>query len=221
MIDQLLRAADPAGDLMPDCDSAEARTILRDIVSEPRGAAHRHRPQRRMGRLVLGGVLAGAAAATVISLTVPDGGPAYSPAAYTVARRPDGSVRVVVHWSELRNPAKLQAALDRAGARTRVLTGTAIVNQPLPKTPPCAQYRSSSYSGRAVQWDFPNPAAEVNGVVIRPHNFPKDGTFVIEIAYLPGTHDMTGTLSFMARGHVPTCIQPLGYWGPTNAGPTG
>lgn len=221
MINEMLRVADPAGDLVPDGESTAAQAMLREITSEPRAAARRSGSRTRLGRLMIGAALAVAAAVATIVLTVSSGsGPKYSSAAYTVEHRSDGSVRVVVHWSELHNIARLQAALNRAQARTVILTGDAVVNQPLPPTPPCARYRSSSYSSHAVRWDFPNPAAEVNGIVIRPHNFPKNGTFVIEIAYLPGTHDSTGMLSFMARGRVPTCIQPQGYTGPAT-GPTG
>jgi hypothetical protein len=202
MIDYLLRSADPARDLHADPDGPAARDMVRAITALPRKSSdtRRHSPVR-FRRIALGGALAGAAAVTATVLTVPG----HTPAAYGVTRRSDGSVSVVLHWNELRNPTKLQEALDRAGARTRILTAQTSGNGP-DNIPACARPISGSpYSARAVQWDFPDSAREVNGIVIRPDHFPADGTFVIEVGYVRGTHKVAQIVSFMARGRVPTC----------------
>lgn len=203
MIDYLLRAADPARDLQPDCDDPAARNMVREITALPRESSATRRHSRvRFRRIALGGALAGAAAVTATVLTVPG----HTPAAYGVTRRSDGSVSVVLHWSELRDPAKLQEALDRAGAHTRVLTATQTAGYGPDNIPACARPISGSpYSAQAVQWDFPDSAREVNGIVIRPDHFPTDGTFVIEVGYVRGTHKVAQIVSFMARGRVPTC----------------
>jgi len=72
----------------------------------------------------------------------------------------------------------------------------------------------------AVQWDFPDRASEVNGIVVRPKYFPAGGTFVIEAFTLPGRHDYSPTLSFMVVGKVPTCVVPMVGSGPGVGVPT-
>jgi hypothetical protein len=198
-----LRAADPAAHLDPAPDAQ----LLADIL-----AVERPRSGRSLRRVAVGGLLAAAAAVAVLVLPMPwdHHGSRLGTAAYAVDRRSDGSVQILLRWDELNDPSGLQHALDAAGARTVVLFGDVIPGTDPGNPPPaCAKpWYGRSYSARAVQWDFPDPAAEVNGVIIRPQYFPKDGTFVVEAYRHPGASTYGAELSFMARGAVPTCVYP-------------
>lgn len=200
-----LRTADPAADLhvAPDAD------LLAAILAVRRQTTTRH----SLRRIAIGGALAGAAAVAALVLPMPWSHKGLGgDRAYAVVRTADGSVRVVLRWSKLNDPSGLQAALDKAGARTKVLFGKEIVGpypDPMPQPPPCAvPWYGHAYSARAVQWDFPNPQSEVNGVIIRPQYFPKNGTFVIEAYRTPGSTVYSPELSFMARGATPSCVYP-------------
>ena len=205
---------------------AERRQLLETITASPAGSAAPARPRPRM-RLRLGlvavTVIAVAAALAVIAHPWSGSTPRYTDAAFTVTPNADGSVRIVIHWSELADPAALQARLKEVHAPVLILTGTATVRRstdgPLSLTPPCAlPFSGVGYSSKAVQWDFPDRASEVNGIVVRPKYFPKDGTFVIEAFTSPGEHRYAPVLSFMAVGKVPTCVAPVGEssFSPTN-----
>jgi hypothetical protein len=210
MIDDLIRAADPAADAQPDARSPHAAAMLAAILDQPRSARVARRSGRRpVRRVVIGGVLAGAAATVLLAAPMPwdHGGGSLTQSASAVTRLKDGSIRVVLRWSELADPARLQAELDRAGARTLVLTTDAEVASPA-DIPACAlPYYGRPYSARAVEWDTP-AANHVDGVIIHPAAFPADATFVIEVQYRPGTTASLGELSFMARGRTPTCAVP-------------
>lgn len=205
-----LRTMDPAADVDPDPHAPEAQEMLRRILAQPAAGARRGSSLRRVA---VGGVLVGAAATAALVLPIPwDGhGPGLGGRAWAVVRHGDGSVGITVRWSELSDPAALQNALDRAGARTRILVGTetgAVPDEPS-QVPACAKpYSGRPYNARAVQWDFPKAASEVNGIVIRPHYFPHGGTFVIEAYSPPGQTSYAPVLSFMAVGAVPSCAYP-------------
>ncbi len=209
MTDLLLRAADPAADVAADPHAPQAQALLMRIVAEPRTVTRRRR--RRAVRLGFAAAVAGAAAAIALVLPLTGGhGGGLTTAAYAVTRHDDGSFRVVVHWAQLRDPAALQAALDRAGAPVRVLTGEELPAGSRGPVPACAEPTSGlPYSARAVQWDFPDQASEVNGFVVRPAAFPRRGTLVIEVFFAPGSSVPTGSLSYMVIGRVPTCAQPV------------
>jgi hypothetical protein len=104
-----LRAADPAASLGSDPRDPAGRALLDRVVSTPVPAPARHR------RLVIG--IAGATVAAAVAAFFI----ATPASAYTVDKRPDGSVAVTFRPSQLRDPARLNAALARAGARTVVI----------------------------------------------------------------------------------------------------
>ncbi|MFE9694722.1 hypothetical protein [Micromonospora sp. NPDC005806] len=112
-----LRAADPAV-TRPDPYGPEARTMLARILAAQ--DAHPQVRSRHVGRRRLAIGLAGAAAAAAATaLVVAEPWSTGEPAsAYTVDRHADGSVAVTIRPTQLRNPAELNAALARAGART-------------------------------------------------------------------------------------------------------
>jgi len=210
-LDQLAAAqpSHPAADLY---SRAEQRELLATITSTPR--TRDRRPIRMRPRIALAAVTVAAAAVAGTLIVQPwhKSGPALGNAAYSVTLRSDGSVNIVIRWSQLRDPAKLQADLDAAGAPVRILTGTAILGQidDSPPIPRCAEpYSGVGYSAKAVQWDFPDQASEVNGIVVSPQYFPEHGTFVIEAYINPGEQTYKPSLSFMAVGPVPTCVVPM------------
>lgn len=209
MTTDLLRTADPAAALDPRPD----REMLHAILAAPPDASARPTRHRSARRVAVGALLAAAAALTALVVPMPwdHHGLRLGTRAYAVARRSDGSVEIVLRWSELDDPSGLQAALDAAGARTLVLFGDLIAGpypDPQPQPPSCAvPWYGRNYSPNAVQWDFPDAASEVNGIIIRPQYFPAGGTFVIEAYRVPGSN-YEPQLSFMARGAVPSCVYP-------------
>ena len=70
-----------------------------------------------------------------------------------------------------------------------------------------ARRTGKAYSAAAVSWDSGADAPDSSSVV-HPNAFPTHGTLVIEVFFAPDRHQMTGSLSFMAIGHVPTCALP-------------
>lgn len=207
MTSSLLRAADPAAGLHTDPDGA----LLDEITATPRERAPRRRA--RPGRLVAGGLTAAAAAVAAVLLVNPSQHGGVGAAGYTVTRDSDGTVRAVVRWSALSDPAALQAALDRAGARTKVFV------ERNSNTRPCriAMY-GVPYSAAAVQWHAPDDANTDDGIVVHPAKFPRGGTFVLVVhlatagtaggsTFAPGFPQITDTLSMMVIGPVvpPNC----------------
>jgi hypothetical protein len=213
-----LRSADPAAGLAPDPLGIDGQALFERIVAEApspgprvgRRALGRAAPTRPARRILIGGTVGAAllTAALVAPLPWRDGSGLGS-AAYAVTAESGGATRVELRWSELRDPAALQAALDRAGAPVRILTGTTLSPNVLATVRACAQPTSGlPYSARAVTWDLP-AGSDFNGIVIHPKAFPAGGTLVIEAFYRPGTHVLESTLSFMAIGKVPTCVAPV------------
>jgi hypothetical protein len=203
---------DPARDLPPAGFTAEATALLESILTTPRvEPASGRRVARRpasVKRIAVGGLLAAAAVTAALAAPMPWGGHANVADAYTVQRHSDGSLSVVVHWDQLADPAKLQQALDRAGAPVRVLVGTDGPGQVPSTFPECAKpYSGGPYSAAAVSWDSGLNAPD-NSFVVHPAAFPKDGTLVIEVFFAPGVHHPTSSLSFMAIGRAPTCAVP-------------
>jgi hypothetical protein len=121
-----LRAADPATD-SPDPHDPYARAMLARVLAcdtdrpgEVAVAAPAPpRPVRRRLAIAATGVVA-TATATALAISTPWArGPQAS--AYTVDRHRDGSVAVTVHINQFKDPAKLNAELRRAGARTALV----------------------------------------------------------------------------------------------------
>ncbi|WAX56941.1 hypothetical protein M6B22_20820 [Jatrophihabitans cynanchi] len=212
MNDTALRNADPAADLHPDAGSPEAVALLARIVAAPqprtRGAGRRS-PAPAIGRIAIGGLVAGAAAAIAIVAPMPwnQGRSGLGSAAYAVTRDSDGAVHFAVHWSRLTDPAGLQAALDRAGARTRIFV------RPASEVPDCPSPSNTvGYSAKAVHWQHPGTAD--GGFTVRPANFPAGGTFVIGVdlapsgqsTFAPGEPQLASFSAFMVVGEVPSCV---------------
>lgn len=219
MIDTVLRAADPARDLDPDPGSEQARTLLAELLAGPRGDAPERRhaaagaARRPVRRVVLGGVLA--AAAVIVGLAAPmpwdRGGPGVTSAAFAVTKEAGGAIRVSVHWNELSEPAALQSALDRAGARVRLLVRT----NPTPgQSRFCAPGHPVAYDSAAVQWN--SPGAPSGGFTVRPADFPPGATFVVAVDMAPagvsglstnppGQPQMEDFQSSMVVGPIPAC----------------
>ena len=207
----VLRDADPAAGLQPDADSPEALALLARIVSAPpprsRVAA---RPSGvAIRRIAVGGVLAGAAVTFALAAPMPwnQGESGSGAAAYAVTRDDAGAVHFAVHWSRLTDPAKLQTALDRAGARTRIFVHEAS------DVPRCTVAPNTvGYSAMAVQWQHPGSAD--GGFIVRPAYFPPDGTFVIGVdltsagasTFAPGEAQLASFSAFMVIGEVPSCV---------------
>ncbi|NUR70270.1 MAG: hypothetical protein HOU81_05585 [Hamadaea sp.] len=107
-----LRAADPTRTLTdPDPRGPEALALLDRVLDSPAEPA----PKRSRRRLVAGLAAAAVAAGTATFFL------ATPAAAYTVDRRADGSVAVSFRAERLKDTAKLNAELARAGARTVVM----------------------------------------------------------------------------------------------------
>jgi hypothetical protein len=204
-----LRIDDPARDLPPAANSEQATAMLQRIMTAPRHHPVSRRPAS-VKRMALGGLFAAAAVTVALTALMPwEGGHREEAAAYAVDRHSDGSVSVVVHWSQLSNPAQLQQALDRAGAPVRILTGTETPGSaPLKTVPDCAKpYYGKPYTADAVSWDSGFNAPD-SSFVVHPGAFPDDSTLVIEVFFTPGAHHWASSLSFMAIGRVPTCAVP-------------
>jgi hypothetical protein len=121
----------------------------------------------------------------------------------------DGTVRVSIHWSQLSDPAALQAALDDAGARTTVFVSDS-TNSDCPVPP-----NTTPYSAAAVHWTS-SPNADDAGFVVEPASFPSNGTFVLSAHVAPAGQEGLSTFSagrtqlesinsFMVVGDVPAC----------------
>ncbi|WP_144120099.1 hypothetical protein [Catellatospora sichuanensis] len=111
-----LRAADPAPPA-PDPHDPYARAMLDRVLTAHGTPPTRPRPARRRLAMALAGA-AVFAAAGVLAVAEPWAEPAE---AYSVGTNADGSVEVSFDAAELTDPAKLNAALARAGARTVVM----------------------------------------------------------------------------------------------------
>ena len=206
-----LRIIDPAADQLIDPAAEPAQRLLREILAEPRPAKPHRAPSRPRRRTVLtAGVVAAAAVATFVGVGSDDGSH-LGGAAYAVSRDGDGTVHVDVRWSMVSDPSGLQAALDRAGARTRVfvLTDTGQL---------CQRSDTVPYDASAVDWHIPSSAGADDGIVLHPEQFPPGATFVIVVTLAPGggtglstlgpsAPSITGTLSYMTDGPVtsPAC----------------
>lgn len=201
---------DPARDLPPAANSEQATAMLDQILATPR---HHHDPLPpwRAGsarRITVGALLAAAAITVVLAAPTPwDGGHPNTAAAYTVQRHGE-AVSVVVHWNQLSDPAKLQQALDRAGAPVQILAGTVTGKAPSTAIPECAKpYSGMPYSAAAVSWDSGLNAPN-SSFVIHPAAFPEHGRMVIEVFFTADSQHWASSFSFMAIGRVPTCALP-------------
>jgi hypothetical protein len=207
----VLRDADPAAGLQPDADSPEALALLARIVSAapPRSRVAARPSASAIRRVAIGGVLAGVAVTIALAAPMPwnQGQSGSGAAAYAVTRDDAGAVHFTVHWGRLTDPADLQAALDRVGARTRIFVHAAS------DVPQCdAPSNSVGYSAKAVQWQHPGTAD--GGFTVRPGYFPAGGTFVIGVdlagpggsTFAPGDAQLASFSAFMVVGEVPSCV---------------
>jgi hypothetical protein len=205
----ILSSIDPAAGRVPSADQPPAQRLLRDILAEPR-PARRHRTAPRPRRALAGGLIAAAAIAVFIGVDRDDG-THLGAAAYAVSRDGDGTVHVDVRWSMVTDPAGLQAALDRAGARTKVFVLTDGGQL-------CQQSGTVGYDAGAVDWHIPSRAGAEDGIVLHPDQFPAGATFVLVVSLAPdgatglstfgsSGPSITGTLSYMTTASVvsPEC----------------
>lgn len=217
MIDTL-RAADPCRHAEYDAASPHARRMLDEIVATPRVVPPGPRPRR--GRvLAVGGVLALAAAAVVLAVSLSPSthheNVALGPSGYRVSTSSDGSVKVLVRWGEMKNPAALQRALDRAGARTKIWVTDARTFRPWCTGSP-APYQ---HPGRPLEGTVDYHAPDgVDGIVVHPSKFPSGTTLLLtwekphrptaaESSPYPGMHPrlVGGWSTYWAQGPVPSC----------------
>jgi hypothetical protein len=199
---------DPARDFPPAANSEQATAMLDQILATPRQTPVPPRRSASVKRIAVGALLAAAAVTVALAAPMPwNNGHPSEAAAYTVQRNGD-AVSVVVHWNQLSDPAKLQQALDAAGAPVQILTGTATHTAPSATIPECAKpYSGVPYSAAAVLWDSGRNAPD-SSFVIHPAAFPTHGTLVIEVFFAAGSQHWASTLTFMAIGRVPTCAVP-------------
>lgn len=131
-------------------------------------------------------------------------------AAYTVTPRPDGSVRVEVHWSELPVPRTGQISIDLPRAHTRIFVSAGVP----PQCSAHVQRPLTGYSSKAVGYRLPDGA---DGFVVRPAYFPRDGTFLYAAqlaspydphgsTFAPDRLPVAATRSTMVVGRVPDCF---------------
>ena len=117
-----LRAVDPvAPDFAADPHGPIAQAMAERIVAAPASQAP---PRRGRRRIVLAATTAAAAVAAVVTagvIVTPWSHGRPTAAAYAVDKHADGSIVVSVHWDDLYDPAKLNAELERVGARTVVM----------------------------------------------------------------------------------------------------
>ena len=182
MTSHLLREFDPAAGLHPEADLA----LLAYIVAQPRRRAI-SRPKRRLTAGVVLTAMAGTAAAVAAIVLAPrQGDSGIGDAAFRVTRSADGTVSAQIRWDRIDDPAALQAALDRVGARTRVFVlaaGSRI----------CSSDQTTGYSANAVDWHIPRSSGATDGLVVHPRYFPARGTFVVVVERsAPGTLSTAG-----------------------------
>ncbi|GAA1363057.1 hypothetical protein [Catellatospora chokoriensis] len=197
-----LRAADPAP-TGADPHDPYARAMLDRVLTGTEIPQLRPRPARRRWALALAGT-AVFAAAGVLAVAGPWSAPAE---AYSVATNADGSVEVSFDAAKLTDPAKLNAALARAGARTVVL-GMAPDGQctgrpsfdvtyelPVPGTP---EFATSPIEYRMGE----------DGVfiIIRPQYLPAADTLVIGYSIDHGTEGRSTMVRPVIVTTVPSCL---------------
>ena len=196
-----LREADPVPDAGAfDSRAPQARALLDRIIAEPPVA------QRNRRRLVLG--IAGAAvAAAVAAFFVVD--PA---AAYTVDKNADGSVAVTFRADRLKNPAKLNAELARAGART-VLIRMVPANRCSEQLDQDPAFPFRSYATQEDLDRYPvsyQPLSDGVRITIRPEKMPAGDT--LAFGFFLGGHD-TIVVPAVVRT-LPSCMAIPNRWPP-------
>ncbi|GAA2366602.1 hypothetical protein Cme02nite_29920 [Catellatospora methionotrophica] len=197
-----LRAADPAP-AAPDPSDPYARAMLDRVLTTADAPPSPVRPGRR--RLAM--ALAAASvlgAAGVLAVAEPWAAPAE---AYSVGTNADGSIEVSFDAAELTDPAKLNADLARAGARTVVMgfapaeqcTGGTTIDVyyelPLPGTP--------EHATTPIDYQLREDGVFV---VIRPQYLPPADTLVIGYAVHDGAEGRTTMVRPVVVMTVPTCL---------------
>ncbi|MEU8076272.1 hypothetical protein AB0B31_12575 [Catellatospora citrea] len=197
-----LRAADPAPPVA-DPHDPYARAMFDRVLTTPGAPPPPPRRARRRLALALAGT-AVFAAAGVLAVAEPWADPAE---AYSVGTNADGSVEVSFDAAELTDPAKLNAALARAGARTVVMgmvpdgqcagqpTFDVTYELPVPGTP--------EFATSPLEYQMREDGVSI---IIRPQYLPAADTLVIGYSI---DHDAEGR-STMVRpvvvATVPSCL---------------
>lgn len=202
-----LRAADPAT-LRPDPSGPYARAMRERVLAADTPTRPRARPTRRW--IAVGSLGAAAAAAvSVLAVTTPwSQGQAAS--AYTVDRSPDGSLDITIQLSQLQDPARLNAELQRENAHTVALRMTlpaercsispTVVDQfkePAPNSPEKAAIAQS------VSWGTRQGTASL---IIHPEKIPLNQTLVVAYAVYRPPYGQGFLVSPRVVPSVPRCL---------------
>jgi hypothetical protein len=187
-----LRAADPYADTTFDPGCASARRMFADIVANPRVGRGRSVGRPRPRALVAAGVLIAAGVAIVIVAGTRGPGRHHVEAlgadGYRLAVRADGSVRVLVRWDEVRDPAALQASLDQAQAHTLIW-----VTHSDPVTAWCTgpvHPFTGQLAAGVIDYNIPHNGG---GFLIRPQRFPAGVTLLIRVDLATGSRSAAPT----------------------------
>ncbi|WP_155368540.1 hypothetical protein [Catellatospora vulcania] len=197
-----LRAADPAPPA-PDPSDLYARAMLDRVFTSPETPPIPPRPARRRFVMALAGT-AVFAAAGVLAVAEPWAAPAE---AYSVGTNADGSVVVSFDAAELTDPAKLNAALARAGARTVVL-GMVPADQCTEQPALDAGYRlpipgTPEFATAPLEYQL---GEEGVFVVIRPQHLPAADTLVIGYAIDDEAEGRSTMVRPVVVKTVPSCL---------------
>lgn len=199
-----LRQADPAASAYGSVDLDRAVPVeIRRTAPAPTpavaGSADRPASSRAVPRLVLVGAAAALAlvAATVrIPWADKEAVPAAS--AYAVTAEADGTVLVAVRWSELSDPAGLQAALRAKDVPAVVLVESA------PGVCKQAPQDGIVLRSDAVVPMAPGTAGE-DRFALRPRSLPAGSTLVMGVPRLSGP--VPSVLVYVTKQKAPTCLQ--------------
>lgn len=197
-----LRAADPAPPA-PDLHDPYARAMLDRVLAAAETPPAPARPARpRLAMALAGAAVLGAAG--VLAVAEPWAAPAE---AYSVGTNADGSVVVSFDAAELADPAKLNAALARAGARTVVMAMVpdgrcaeqpaldAGYRLPVPGTP--------EHTTTPLEYQLREDGVFV---VIRPQHLPPADTLVIGYAIDDDTEGRSTMVRPVVVTTVPSCL---------------
>ena len=205
----LLHEADPAVDEAGYPDhviEANIATIL--SVDGATVSVHVQRSVPRARRIAVGVLAVAAVSAAAIAtdvVTWPWSHGATESMAQGITRHPDGSVDVLIHWNEVKDPKKLQAQLRAAG-----IPAVVIVESPAGT---CKEpHQEGIMDGYAAVLAAPlsetTPQQHEEGFIIRPKYLPKGAIIVFSLLF-PGEplSDRPGFVGMYITDQAPpTCI---------------
>jgi hypothetical protein len=207
-----LRAADPTDPVDPH--DASARAMFERIITDSSEPVRvRSRSPRR--RLLLAGAAVAAVAAVATAGVVTTPGSHGHPAngAFAVTPQADGSIKLIVRWDQLRDPAALNAELARLHARTVVVREsvecTTSVAVDATSQHPWITYDAGFQPSTGTV--FTNSSGIPNAVfTIRPDKIRAGDTLLIpyEFAGFPATKTHPGALVYgsLLVATVPQCV---------------